>query len=102
MSLQKRLLEYLKRQDGIFVPKGTIEKLVVEHTQHTADYAGRTLRLMAEEGTIEVKQVRSGKGVAHSHYMYSKEKAPIKTITKHSIEMVNGMPVAIPYKVALV
>lgn len=83
MSLRQRILAYHKRNTGVWIPKGEILRLVTQNTSYTSDNAGRRLREMAEDGDLQVKQVKG-----HAHYSYQPTK---QTVTK--IEIVDGMAV---------
>lgn len=72
LTLAQRLTNYLKKV-GEYVPKGELERIVLEKTTYTADNTGRTLRKLAEKGTLLVKQVRG-----HSHYKFNDEAYPPK------------------------
>lgn len=67
-SLKDRIYAYCKARPGVRIPSGEIQRLVTEKTSYTAANATRRLRELAEDGLLEVEQVKG-----HSHYHY---KAP--------------------------
>lgn len=66
-SLRQRLLNYFIRNEGVWIPSGEIQRLVVERTKYTPSNATRRLRELAEEELLAVKQVKG-----HAWYRYVK------------------------------
>ena len=62
-TLRERLIAYLKKNHGEWVPKGEIQRLVANHTTYTPENAGRRLRELHEDGLLEVRYVKN-----HAHY----------------------------------
>ena len=67
MTLEQRLTNYLEKR-GDWVAKADLEKLVIEKTEHTADYCGRKLRLLAEAGVLDVEHRTKN----HAFYRFKK------------------------------
>ena len=57
-SLKDRLLRYLQNRPGIWIPKGKLADLARAKTGATGEYTGRTLRLLAEDGILEVRYIK--------------------------------------------
>lgn len=64
-SLRERIYRYHQKNPGVWIPKGEVLRLVQERTTYTSENAGRRLRELAEDGKLQVKQVKG-----HSHYCY--------------------------------
>ena len=89
LSLRERLLRYLQKNEGVWIPKGKLADLARAHTKATGENTGRRLRELTEEGKIEVKHVKN-----HSHYRYVK--GTLKK-TVQEVEIIEGKAI-IRYK----
>lgn len=83
MSLRERLLKYLQKNEGVWIPKGKLGDLARAYTKATGEHTFRRLRELAEERMIEVKYIKG-----HAHYRYVKG-----TLTKtvQHVEIVDGI-----------
>lgn len=63
MTLKQRILSYFQRNPDLVVPSGEIQRMVQEKTIYTPSNATRRLRELAQEGFLEVKQIKN-----HAHY----------------------------------
>ena len=79
LTLKERLLRYLQARPGVQVPSGELQRLVTTHTKYSPANATRRLRELAEDGIIEVEQIKG-----HSHYMYMQ--AGTRTVRRVVIE----------------
>jgi len=63
LKLRPRLERFFRNHPDTWFPSGEIQRMVTERTHYTPSNATRRLREMAEEGILEVKQVKN-----HAHY----------------------------------
>lgn len=91
LSLRQRILDYYRKNAGVWISGGEIEKLVAQRTTYKASNSSRRLRELCEDGLLERKEV---KGTVF--YRYEKQ---LKTITDYKVE--NGVARAYTKTVAV-
>lgn len=74
LSLSERLARYIRNQ-GDWIASGTLQRLALE-AGYTAQNAGRRLRELVEDGTLEVEYRNPHN---HAYYRY---KPQIKTVER--------------------
>jgi DNA-binding transcriptional ArsR family regulator len=57
-SLADRILAYYRKNSGVWISGGEIERLVAQHTTYKASNASRRLRELREDGLLEAKEVK--------------------------------------------
>ena len=68
LTCSQRCLRYLRRRSNTWVASGEIQRIASQKSTYTGSTVSRALRLLAEQGAINVKQIKG-----HSHYMYDGE-----------------------------
>lgn len=63
ITLKQRILRYFKNNPERLIPSGEIQRLVTEKTHYTPANASRRLRELAQEGLLDVTQIKN-----HAHY----------------------------------
>jgi DNA-binding transcriptional ArsR family regulator len=58
MSLRERILEYYRKNKGVWISGGEIERLVSQRTKYKASNASRRLRELREDNLLESKEVK--------------------------------------------
>lgn len=53
ITLRERILRYMRKHAGEWVPGAEIERLTMENTKHTGSTATRLCRTLAEEGILQ-------------------------------------------------
>ncbi len=57
MSLRERILSYYRKNAGVWISGGEVERLVALNTTYKASNASRRLRELREDGLLEAKEV---------------------------------------------
>lgn len=69
-TCRDRCLRYLKKHDGEWVASGHMQRLAQQNSTFTGATVARELRRLAEDGEVEVKQIKK-----HAHYRWTQEQS---------------------------
>jgi len=64
-SLKNRLASYFKRNAGLWIASGDLQRVVAEKTTYTPQNVGRRLRELENEGVVEVRYEKN-----HAYYRF--------------------------------
>lgn len=92
ISLKDRLKVWLQKQPMVWRSGVEIDKMVSTTTKHGGSYATRALRMLAEEGEIECREMARNGGKKIAWYRFNPEThAP--TLARKSIEWFDSLEV---------
>jgi len=83
MSLRERILSYYRKNAGVYIAGGEIERLVAQNTTYKASNASRRLRELREDGLLESKEV---KGTVYYQYVPQQKEV-------QAVQVVDGVAV---------